>query len=71
MLFVSGDRDALAELNLLNGVVASLGSRAALHLVERADHSFKVAAKSGRTGADAQAEALDAVASWILKGLPQ
>lgn len=68
MLFISGDRDALAELDLLKGVVESLGSRATLHLVEKADHSFKVAAKSGRTRAGAEAEALDALADWIMKG---
>jgi hypothetical protein len=68
MLFVSGDRDALAELDLLRSVVAGLGARAALHLVAQADHSFKVAAKSGRTSADAEAEALDAVAEWMLRG---
>jgi predicted alpha/beta-hydrolase family hydrolase len=65
MLFVSGDRDALAELDLLKAVVAGLGSRATLHLVAHADHSFKVAAKSGRTSADAEAEALDALAGWM------
>ena len=65
MLFVSGDRDALAELHLLRPVVASLGRRATLHLVSHADHSFRVAAKSGRTAADAEGEALDTVADWI------
>ena len=65
MLFVSGDRDALAERDLLEPVVAKLGDRAALHLVEHADHSFKVAARSGRTPAEAEAEALDALAQWI------
>jgi predicted alpha/beta-hydrolase family hydrolase len=64
MLFVSGSRDALAELDLLRPVVAALGSRATLHLIDQADHSFKVAAKSGRTSADAEAEALDALADW-------
>ena len=67
MLFVSGDRDALAELDLLTDVVANLGERATLHLVAKADHSFKVAAKSGRTAAEAEAEALDALAAWILE----
>ena len=67
MLFVSGSRDALAELELLQPVVAGLGDRATLHLVDQADHSFKVAAKSGRTPADAEAEALDALAEWIIK----
>jgi len=65
MLFVSGDRDALAELDLLRPVVAGLGGRATLHLVSHADHSFRVAAKSGRTAADAEGEALDTVADWI------
>jgi predicted alpha/beta-hydrolase family hydrolase len=65
MLFVSGTCDSLAELDLLRPVVASLGSHAEIHLVDQADHSFKVAAKSGRTNADAEAEVLDAVARWI------
>ena len=67
MLFVSGDRDALGELGLLEGVVRKLGERATLHLVAHADHSFKVSAKSGRTSADAEAEALDALAGWMLQ----
>ena len=59
MLFVSGDRDALAELDLLKPVVAGLGNRATLRVVEGADHSFRVAAK--------EAEALDAMADWMLR----
>jgi predicted alpha/beta-hydrolase family hydrolase len=65
MLFVSGTRDALAELDLLQRVVASLGPQDILHLVEGADHSLKVAARSGRTSAEAEAEALDAMANWM------
>ena len=67
MLFVSGDRDALAQLDLLENVVAGLGERAALNLVSHADHSFKVAGKSGRTSADAENDALDALAAWMLE----
>ena len=70
MLFVTGDKDTLAELDLLQGVVDGLGGRATLHLVARADHSFKVAAKSGRNSADAEAEALDAIAGWTETYLP-
>jgi uncharacterized protein len=66
MLFVSGERDALADLGLLRPVVAGLGDLATLHLVASADHSFKVPAKSGRTAAEAEAEALDALAKWML-----
>ena len=67
MLFVSGDRDALAEIELLKPVVAGLGDHATLHLVKAADHSLKVPAKSGRTSAEAEAEALDAIAEWMLR----
>jgi hypothetical protein len=66
MVFVSGDHDALAELGLLRPMVAGLGNRATLHLVSHADHSLKVPAKSGRTSAEAEAEALDAMAGWML-----
>ena len=65
MLFVSGERDALAERALLEPVVEGLGARATLHLVPAADHSFKVAKASGRTAAEAEAEALDALAAWV------
>jgi hypothetical protein len=65
MLFVSGDRDALAEVDLLRPMVAGLGHRATLHLVSNADHSLKVPVKSGRTPAEAEAEALDAMAKWM------
>ena len=60
MLFVSGDRDALADLNLLRPVVDKLGDPSALHVVRGADHSLKTAA--------AEAEALDALAEWMLRG---
>src|SRR5690349_20109178 len=49
MLFVSGSRDALAEMGLLEPVVEGLGDRATLHVVADADHSLKVPAKSGCT----------------------
>jgi uncharacterized protein len=40
MLFVQGSRDELAELTLLRPIVKSLGKRATLHVIERADHGF-------------------------------
>jgi predicted alpha/beta-hydrolase family hydrolase len=67
MLFVSGSRDALAELELLKPLVKGLGKRATLHLIDQADHGLRVPAKSGRTPQEAQAEALDAVAAWMTK----
>ncbi len=49
MLFVHGTRDALAQLELLQPVVADLGERATLVLCQDADHSFRVPAKMGRS----------------------
>jgi predicted alpha/beta-hydrolase family hydrolase len=66
MLFVSGDRDALAQLDLLEPLVEGLGDLATLHLIRHADHSFKVASKSGRTSAEAETEALDVLGHWML-----
>ena len=65
MLFIQGTRDELADLSLLRPVVEQLGSRATLHVLEDADHSFHVPARSGRTAADVQAAALDALCDWL------
>jgi hypothetical protein len=67
MLFVSGARDPLAEMELLKPVAARLGDRATLHVIADADHSLMVPARSGRTPAQAEAEALDAMAEWMLR----
>jgi predicted alpha/beta-hydrolase family hydrolase len=64
MLFLSGTRDALAELDLLKPEIAKLGARATLTLIEHADHSLHVLKSSGRTNGDAEAQALDAFAAW-------
>ena len=67
MLFLSGTNDALASLDLLRPVVKTLGSRATLKLIEGADHSFHVLAKSGRKDADVLAEVLDTAAAWMTR----
>jgi predicted alpha/beta-hydrolase family hydrolase len=65
MLFVQGTRDALAELDLLRDVADKLGPQASLHLIEGADHSFHVPARSGRTDADVRREIADSLSRWI------
>jgi uncharacterized protein len=65
MLFLSGARDALAERALLEAVIARLGARATLSLVEHADHSFHVPARSGRKDAQVLEEVLQRLAAWI------
>lgn len=64
MLFLQGTRDTLAEVKLIEPVVQRLGARAALHMVEGADHSFHVLARSGRNDREVMAEILDAFAAW-------
>jgi uncharacterized protein len=65
MLFLQGTRDELAELALLRPVVARLGDRAALEVIDGADHSFHVPAKSGRTDAQVRSDVLDRLAAWM------
>jgi predicted alpha/beta-hydrolase family hydrolase len=65
MLFVQGTRDKLAELQLIEPVVRRLGTSASLHLVQEADHSFHVPARSGRNDRDAMREVLDMLSAWI------
>jgi len=65
MLFLQGTRDALAFLDELKPVCASLGARATLKLFEDADHSFHVPARAGRTDAQVRAEMLDFAVTWI------
>ncbi len=64
MLFLQGTRDKLAEPDLLRPVIDQLGALATLHLVEGADHSFHVPARSGRSDREVLDEVLDAFAAW-------
>jgi hypothetical protein len=63
-LFLQGTRDDFADLTLLRQVVARLGTRATLHLIEGGDHSFKVLKRTGRTEADVMGELVGAVEEW-------
>ena len=65
MLFLQGTRDALAELRLLEPLIARLGSYAELAAFADADHSFHVPARSGRKDADVLAGVSGTLAAWI------
>ncbi len=65
MLFLQGTRDALADIDLIRQVTGPLGDQATLQVVDGADHSFHVLARSGRTDAQVREELLDAVARWV------
>ena len=64
MLFLQGTRDALAEIGLVRDVVAGLGSRATLHAVHEADHSFQVLVRSGRTNTEVLEELANEISRW-------
>ncbi len=65
MLFLQGTRDRLADLALLEPVIARLGDRARLHVVEGGDHSFQVLKRSGRSPDDAFDELVSVTLDWI------
>jgi len=65
MLFLQGTRDELAKLELLQPLIEQLGARATLKLLQDADHSFHVPARTGRKDAEVRAEMLDVMATWI------
>jgi len=64
MLFLQGTRDALADLPLIEPLADRLGKLATLTLLENADHSFHVPARSGRTDGQVRDEMLGSVATW-------
>jgi hypothetical protein len=63
LLFVQGERDRMAPLDLLRPVVERLD--AALHVVPDADHSFKVPKRSGRTESDVLDELVMVTREWL------
>ncbi len=66
LLFLQGSKDAFAELDLLQPMTTRLGERATLTLFDSADHSFHVAAKTGKRDADIRRELIDSAATWML-----
>jgi predicted alpha/beta-hydrolase family hydrolase len=64
MLFLQGEKDKLAEAELIKPLVESLGSKATLVWAPTADHSFHVPKRSGRTDEEVMAALLDALAAW-------
>lgn len=63
-LFVSGDRDAMAEPTLLSDVVGRM-ARATVHWVRGADHGFNVRKKDGRAVDDVIAEVACTIAACV------
>ena len=64
MLFLSGTRDALAEAELLEAMVASL-ARGTLHWLDTADHSYKILKRKRESSEDVFAEMARTAAVFI------
>jgi len=64
MLFLSGTRDELAEMDLLKPVCTKLGKLATLHPLDTADHGFKTLKRSRASGEDVFVEMARIVRYW-------
>jgi predicted alpha/beta-hydrolase family hydrolase len=64
-LFVSGDRDAMCDVALLERERPRLGAPSDLVVLRGADHSFNVLARNGRTRRDVLRETAAAVTDWV------
>jgi predicted alpha/beta-hydrolase family hydrolase len=67
MLFLQGEKDKLAQAELLKPLITELGPKATLLWAPQADHSFHVPKRSGRTDEQIMASLLDAFAAWADK----
>ena len=64
MLFLSGDRDMLAEAALLKSVTGPLAN-ARLHWLETADHSYNILKRTRKSAENVYAEAARIASAWI------
>lgn len=69
VLFLQGTRDRHCDLPTLRHTLARVGAPTTLHVVEEADHLFRVPKKSGRTPEEVHLEVLNALDSWVTKVL--
>ena len=65
MLFLSGTRDQLASLDLLQPLLKTLKRRATLHLLETANHSYKILKRTRTSAEDIFDEMARVTEEWI------
>ena len=65
MLFLSGTRDKLGELDLLQPTCDQIGDKATLHLLDTADHGFKILKRSRNTDEDVFVEMARIINEWV------
>jgi len=69
ILFFTGTRDALNDLELFQPVVKKIGKAATLHLLDTADHSYKILKKTRTSSEDVFVEMARVLREWIDKTL--
>ncbi|MCP3986796.1 MAG: hypothetical protein GY723_20615 [bacterium] len=69
MLFLQGNKDRHCDLPALRATLGRVGAPVQLHVIDEADHTLKVAKKSGRTAEQVEAEVFATLEAWILKTL--
>ena len=67
MLFIEGTRDPLCNLDQLRTALRSVAAPVQLHVIEGADHSFRVLKRLGRSEADVASEIVGTVADWVIR----
>jgi len=65
MLFLTGSRDEFTNLDLFFPIVKNLGKRATLHLLDTANHSYKILKRNRRSDEDVFAEMARVAADWM------
>ena len=65
MLFLQGTRDSFAQLDLVRPMCHSLGPEATLHIIETADHSFRVLKQAGKTQPEIMQHLAQTISLWI------
>jgi len=67
MLFLQGTRDEFALPELLQQVLARLGSRATLHPIPEGKHSFEVPKRTGLTQNDVMDDLARTMSEWMAR----
>jgi hypothetical protein len=65
MLFLQGTRDKLADLSLLEPLLAKVAPTPELEIVNEGDHSFHVPKRSGKTDDEVLDDLCKAFADWF------
>ena len=65
MLFLSGTRDTLAKLELLEPLLSDLGDKVKLHLLDTANHGYKILKRTRQSEEDVFTEMGRVAGEWV------